>query len=157
MTRDELARLIEEYAAGLEAQLRLLGQLDAIATRQRDITLVKDYVAFNKASEPREDLTNALLAIEERIKPIRERLAEHRREASSLPAYDRVVALYKDAQDRITRILATDQESLRVMTEAEAARRLALAGIGQGELTLAAYRKVLAPPVASATLINGRG
>ena len=157
MTPDELARLIDEYAAGLEAQLRLLRQLDTIAARQRDITLVKDYVAFNKASEPREQLTHALLAIEERLKPIRARLAEQRREASALPTYARVLALYKEAQDMIERILAIDQESLRVMTDAEAARRLALASIGQGEATLAAYRKVLAPPVASATLINGRG
>lgn len=157
MTEDALPRVIEEYEAGLEAQLRLLAQLDTIAKRQRDITLVKDYAAFNKASEPREELTHALLAIEERLRPIRERLAAHRREASMLPNYTRVVALHKEAQDLIARILAVDQESLRVMTDAEAARRLALASIGQGEMTLNAYRKVLAPPVASATLINGRG
>lgn len=157
MTRDELASLIDEYDAGLQAELQLLGQLDAIATRQRDITLVKDYAAFNQASEPRESLTHALLSIEERLKPIRERLAAQRREAQALPAYARVVARHKEAQDLVTRILATDRESLKVMTDAEAARRLALAGIEQGEMTLAAYRKVLAPPVASATLINGRG
>jgi hypothetical protein len=157
VTRDELASLIDEYEAGLQAELQLLGQLDAISKRQRDITFVKDYAAFNKESEPRERLTHALLAIEEGIKPIRERLAAHRSDAQALATYARVLARHKEAQELVTRILAMDRESLRVMTDAEAARRLALAGIEQGEMTLAAYRKVLAPPVASATLINGRG
>jgi hypothetical protein len=157
VTRDELGSLIDEYEAGLQAELQLLGQLDAIAARQRDTSLVKDYAEFNRNSEPRERLTHAILAIEERLKPLRERLAAERREAATLPAYTRVVARHQEAQALVSRILEIDQESLRVMTDAEAARRLALAGLEQGEMTLAAYRKVLAPPVASATLINGRG
>ena len=157
MTVEALASLLDEYEAGLDAELQLLGELETMARRQRDISLARDYTTFNRESETRERLTHALLAIEERLRPVRDQLAASREAAVQLPAYDRVVERHGRSQRVIARILATDQESLRVMREAEAARKLALARIEQGEVTLAAYRRVLVPTVATPTLVNKRG
>ncbi len=46
---------------------------------------------------------------------------------------------------------------MSALANAELARRSAVAGLEKGETTLAAYRRVLAPPVASATLLKRRG
>ena len=157
MTSEPLASLLEEYEAGLHAELQLLAELEALALRQRDTTLARDYDAFNREAETRERVTRGLLTIEAGLRPVRERLAARRDEASTLPHYGRVLARHQAAEALVTRILGMDRESLKVMTEAESARKLALAGIEHGEMTLAAYRRVLAPAVSSATLFNTRG
>jgi len=157
VTRDALASLVDEYEAGLEAELRLLGDLALIAGRQQEGSRAQDFEAFRRESELREHLTHSLLAIEERLKPVRETLAQNRQHTATLPNYQRMSMRHREAQDAVARILGTDRESFRVMAEAELARRAALAGLEQGEQTLAAYRKVLAPPAAAPSLVNKRG
>jgi hypothetical protein len=157
VTRDALASLVDEYEAGLDAELQLLGELEQIAGRQREVSQAQDFDAFRRESERREQLTHSLLAIEERLKPVRETLAAHRQHTSSLPNYQRMSIRHREAQDAVARILGTDRESFRVMAEAGVARRAALAGLEQGEQTLAAYRKVLAPPAATPSLVDKRG
>ena len=78
MTRDALAALIDEYEAGLDAELRLLGPLEAIALRQRDVTVARNLDAFQDESARRDRLTNSLLTIEDSLRSIRTTLAEHR-------------------------------------------------------------------------------
>jgi hypothetical protein len=46
---------------------------------------------------------------------------------------------------------------MKALQDAELARRAAMAIVERGETTLAAYGKVIAPPVSSATLLNRRG
>jgi hypothetical protein len=157
VTRDALASLVDEYEAGLEAELRLLADLEQIAARQQDTSRVQDFEAFQRETERREDLTRSLLAIEERIKPVRETLAQNRQQTATLPNYARMSTRHREAQEAVNRILGTDRESFRVMADAELARRAALAGIEQKEQTLSAYRKVLAPPAATPSLVNKRG
>ena len=67
------------------------------------------------------------------------------------------VALHREAATLVGSILTADQASLSALADAELARRTAVASLERGETTLAAYRRVLAPPVASATLLNRRG
>jgi hypothetical protein len=157
VTRDALASLIDEYEAGLDAELQILSDLEAIAARQRDVSLVRDFDAFTRESEQRERLTHSLLSIEERVRPVRDQLSAHRQDAAALPHYRRVSQRHREAQDAVARILSTDRESFRVMAEAGLARRAAMAGLEQGEMTLAAYRKVLAPPAATPSLVDKRG
>ena len=42
MSTPDLPTIIEQYRVGLEAELVLLGRLEAIATRQRETTEVSD-------------------------------------------------------------------------------------------------------------------
>jgi hypothetical protein len=157
VTPDDLARLIEQYRAGIVAELNLLKQLAAVSRRQQDTTRKGDFGTFNTASDTRDDLMRSLVMIEEGLRNVRQSLTEHRAIASRLPGFDEVAALHREAAQLVGSILSTDQESLAALADAELARRSAVSNLERGESTLAAYRRVLAPPVASATLFNRKG
>jgi len=53
--------------------------------------------------------------------------------------------------------VAVDQDSVQALKNAEQARHIAAQALEQGESTLAAYRRVVTPTLASATLVNRRG
>jgi len=157
VTPDDLARLIEQYRAGIVAELNLLKQLAAVSRRQHDTTRKRDFATFTAASDTRDDLMRSLVMIEEGLRDVRASLTEHRAVASRLPGFDEVAALHREAAQLVGSVLSTDQDSLAALADAELARRSAISNLERGETTLAAYRRVLAPPVASATLFNRKG
>ena len=67
------------------------------------------------------------------------------------------MAQHREAAQLVSAFSSTDQQSLSALADAELARRSAVVSLERGETTLAAYRRVLAPPVASATLVDRRG
>lgn len=157
MTADDLVRLIAQYRAGIEAELNLLRQLSDVAAHQRSVTGTGDFAAFNAAADERDRIMRSLVTIEEGLREVRGTLTEHREVAERIRGFDEVVALHREAATLTNTILNADQASLSALADAELARRTAVASLERGETTLAAYRRVLAPPVASATLLNRRG
>lgn len=157
MTPDDLARLIGQYRAGLDAEMNILRQLAHVAERQHATTRQGDFGAFNHAADERDRLTQSLVNIEAGLRDIRQQLTDHRDKASRLPGFDQVVAMHHDAAQLVNTILSRDKQSMASLADAELARRSAVAGIERGETTLAAYRRVLTPPAESATLVNRRG
>jgi hypothetical protein len=157
VTPDELVRLIEQYRAGIEAELALLRQLADVSTDQRTHTSAGDFSAFAGASDDRDRIMRSLVTIEEDLRQVRTTLTEHRELAGRIRGFDDVVTLHREAATLVASILNSDQASLSALADAELARRTAVASLERGETTLAAYRRVLAPPVASATLVNRRG
>ena len=157
MTRDELARLISEYHAGVEAEIRLLHQLADVSSRQRAVTAGGDFKQFTQPADERDAIMRSLVTIEDGLRTVRQTLASHRERAAGLQGFDAVVKLHREATQIVNRIMATDQASLSALADADLARRSAVASLERGESTLAAYRRVLAPPVASATLVDRRG
>jgi len=157
MTRDDLTRLISEYHAGVEAELNLLRQLAEISERQRTVTAGGDLKQFNRPADERDAIMRSLVTIEEGLRAVREKLTLHREQAAGVAGFDAVVKLHRDAAHVVSRIMATDQASLSALADADLARRSAVASLERGESTLAAYRRVLAPPVANATLVDRRG
>ncbi|HET9371596.1 MAG TPA: hypothetical protein VFO19_15150 [Vicinamibacterales bacterium] len=157
MTRDELVRLVEQYRAGIEAELQLLRQLAEIANRQRTETTTRNLAGLGHAADERDAIMRSLVMIEEGLRAVRQVLTEHRDVATTLPGYQDVAARHREAAHLVNDILAVDQQSLSALADAELARRSAMASLERGEATLAAYRRVLAPPVASATLFDRRG
>ena len=97
------------------------------------------------------------MTIEDGLRAVRQTLSDHRESASRIEGFHRVMARHREAADLVSDILSTDRESLSALADAELARRSAVASLERGESTLACYRRVLAPPVASATLVNRRG
>lgn len=153
----ELGGLIEQYHAGIEAELVVLRQLEKIAERQHLVSEARDFDALAAETDARERLTRTLVAIEEGLRELRKQLAGRRREAEQLAEFHDALVAHREAAELVARILSTDQQSLRAMADAELARRASLASLDRGESTLAAYRKVLTPPVASATIVNRQG
>jgi len=157
MNRDDLARLITQYHAGIDAELTLLRQLSDVAARQRAASEAGDFTAFGTTADERDRVMRSLVVIEEGLRSVRQTLTEHRHVAMTLPGFDQVATLHREAAMAVNKILSTDQASLSALADAELARRSAVASLERGETTLAAYRRVLVPPVASATLLDRRG
>ncbi|MEO7191712.1 MAG: hypothetical protein ABI051_11720 [Vicinamibacterales bacterium] len=157
MTADEIVRLIEQYRAGVEAELVLLHQLADVSSRQRSVTHAGDFDAFGHAADERDRIMQSLVTIEEGLRSVRLELAAHRQLAMSIDGFESVLASHHEATALVSSILADDQALVSALADAELARRSAVASLERGETTLAAYRRVLAPPLASASLLNRRG
>lgn len=108
-------------------------------------------------ADERERTMAGLVRIEHELKPIRYALATHREEAAALQGFADVVALHRRASDLVSTIISADRQSLQALQEAEVARLIAAQAIEAGENTLAAYRRILAPPLRGATLVRRRG
>ncbi len=157
MNDHALVDALAQYRAGLDTQIALLEQLALVAARQRGGTARRDFEQLGIEGDERDRLTRALVAVEEGLQPVRAHLAAAREQVARLGAHTEAVALRQRAAALVARILATDEESMQSLTDAELARRAAVASLEQGETTLAAYRRVLAPPLSHSALVNRHG
>ena len=157
MTPEALARLLEQYRAGLEAEMAILHQLEHVAAAQGVSSGGADFAGFTSSADERDRLMQGLVAIETDLREVRKQLSEHRATASHIVGFAEVAKLHRDAAELVGRIIATDEQSIAALADAELARRSAVAGLDRGESTLAAYRRVLAPPLNSPTLVDKRG
>jgi hypothetical protein len=158
VTRQDIADALAQYRAGLQTGIGLLRQLDAVASRQRAGTETRDFKQLAAEADARERLTRALVSIEPGLRDVRAFLSTLPDAAlEDQPDYPEVTALRQTAADLVAAILKTDGASMRALAEAELAHRAAIANLECGEATLAAYRRVLTPPVASASLLDVRG
>lgn len=157
MTRSETEQLLAQYQAGLEAEMVLLRQLAALAQRQKASTESRNFEQLSAESDDRDRVTRSLVALEDGLTDVRHRLAAVKAQAVTLPAYTRIVDMRREAAELVSSVLSVDQESLKSLADAEMARRAAMASLEKGETTLAAYRKVLTPPVEHAALVDRRG
>ena len=157
MTRQELELTLDEFRRGLETELALLRQLQAVAAGQREVSEARDFDRFQLLSDERDRLTRSLLAIEHSLADARASLVEWRDQASGIPVYGTILALRQASSTLVSEILESDRKAMRVLADAEVARRAALSSLERGENTLAAYRRVLAPPVSNAGLVDSRG
>ena len=156
MAESPLVALIEQYRAGLEAELVILRKLELTAANQKEASAVQDFGALNRAADERDGLMAALVNIEGQLRVVRQTLSNSREEARHLPGYPEAVILHREAIALVTRILNTDGESLDALAAAELARREAVRAMEQGETTLAAYRRVMTT-LPGATLVDRRG
>jgi hypothetical protein len=157
VTRDEAARLLEQYGAGIDAEVTLLRQLADVAKDQREVTAAANFQAFNAVADRRDAIMRSLVTMEENLRALRVELTAHRDVARQVDGYDEVVNRHREATELVNVILSTDQQSISALADAELARRSAMASLERGETTLAAYRRVLSPPVSSAKLVDKVG
>lgn len=157
MTPTELAPLVVQYRAGLEAEIAMLHHLAALAVREREVTATGALSALQEITDARDRIMASLVAVESQLKPVRRELAQARSQLAHVPGFDELAALHEQAADLAAHIVATDQHSLESLKEAELARRFAAESLEKGESTLAAYRRVVTPNLANATLVNRRG
>src|SRR5258708_12821589 len=144
MPESPLVALIEQYRAGLEAELVILRRLEQTAARQREATAAQDLAALNRAADDRDGLMAALVNIEGQLRIVRQTLSASREEARHLRGYSEAVRLHREAIALVSGILNTDAESLEALAAAELARRDAARAMEQGEMTLAPYLRVSA-------------
>lgn len=157
MTTEELAHTLATYGAGLQAELALLQQLEALAIRQHEASTENDLNRLTQVGDERARLMSALVQLEHDLKPLREIIAAKLAAARQIPGFDEVLVRHRHASELVTQIMESDRQVLRQLHDAETARREAAQAIETGENTLAAYRRVIAPSVASVGLIDRRG
>ena len=157
MTLRELTPLVEQYRAGLDAELMLLHRLQAIAVDQRRASETGSATEMQSTVDNRDRVMATLVTVEHELKGVRKQLLQFREYLSDMPAFQEIVGLHRQAADLVADIVAVDQDSVQALRNAEQARHLAAQALEQGESTLAAYRRVVAPTLASATLVNRRG
>lgn len=158
MTPPHVADALAQYRAGLQTGIELLRQLQAVAERQREGSENRDFKQLAAEADARNRITHALVAIEPGLRDVRAYLATlPEDELYAEPDYEAVMALRQTAADLVQVILRSDGDSMRALADAELAHRAARANLECGEATLAAYRRVLTSPVASASLLDVRG
>lgn len=154
---NDLLPLVTQYRAGLEAEIALLQRLAALAEREREVTASGSLVALNEISDARDGVMASLVAVEAQLTSVRRILVDTRERLAGSEAFEELTALHKEAADLASSIMTADVHSMASLREAELARRFAQESIDQGESTLAAYRRVVNPPLKNATLVNRRG
>ena len=157
MNPRDLPQFVAQYRAGLEAEMTLLHRLEWLATRQREASEQADLEALAAVSDQRDRVMAGLVTIEHELKPIRMALLEDRKSLDDVEEFQDVAALHRQAAALVERIVTSDRVSLDALKEAELARRFASQSVGQGESTLAAYRRVVAPHGSGATLVDRKG
>jgi hypothetical protein len=153
----ELEELVVAYGAGLDAELKLLRQLQRLAAEQREATGDQDFDRLTRIGEQRERVMAGLVHIEHELKPVRTRLAADRNTAAKCHGFDLLAARHRDAAALVNTIISSDRETLAALRDAEVARRFAAQTLETGETTLAAYRRIVAPPLSGPALVNRRG
>ena len=157
MTPQDLPQFVAQYRAGLEAEMTLLHRLEWLAVRQRETSEEHNLEALALVSDQRDRVMAGLVTIEHELKPIRMALLEFRKSLDDVGGFQEVAAMHREAAELVERIVGSDRSSLDALKEAELARRFASQALGQGESTLAAYRRVVAPEVPGASLLNRKG
>lgn len=157
MTPRDLTPLIEQYRAGLDAELMLLHRLQAISVDQRRATETGSVTGMQASIDDRDRVMATLVTVEHQLKSVRQQLVVFREYLANMPAFQEIVVLHRQAADLVADIVAVDQDSVQALKNAEQARHVAAQALEQGESTLAAYRRVVTPTLASATLVNRRG
>jgi len=153
----ELTPLVEQYRAGLDAELMLLHRLQALSVDQRRASETGSVLEMQRSIDGRDRVMATLVTVEHELKGVRQQLLKFREYLADMPAFLEIVALHRQAADLVADIVAVDQDSVQALKNAEHARHIAAQALEQGESTLAAYRRVVTPTLASATLVNRRG
>lgn len=157
MTPHALDALLTQYHAGLDAELTLLARLEELARQQARASEAEDLDGFHDASDHRDRVMESLLAIEQQLVPVRRTLLEHRQTLAGNPAFETVAALHRHTAQRVAAIVAGDERTMTALRQVEQARRVALQALEQGEQTLAAYRRVIAPAPETSAFFSRKG
>jgi hypothetical protein len=157
MTREQLLPLVEQYRAGLDAELMLLHRLQALAVEQRRVSQTGSVSDIHRTVDARDRVLATLVTVEHELKTIRQLLHAGREYLGELPGFQEIVERHKEAAELVAGIMDVDRDSIEALKEAEQARRIAAQSLEQGETTLAAYRRVVSPGLTPATLVNRRG
>lgn len=155
--RTDLLPFIAQYRAGLEAEIVVLRRLATLAAREREVVTNGPLADLHDVIDQRDRLMASLVAIESQLRPTRDALAEARHQLQHLAPFQELASLHDEATSLAREIIASDDHSRTALHQAELARRFAAESLEKGETTLAAYRRVVTPLLANATLVNRRG
>jgi hypothetical protein len=154
MTLDEA---LFAYTAGLDAELAILQQVEALAAEQRAVWARNELLPLGALATRRAALMHELTAVESRVAPLRDRVRADLDHARRSPGYAAAEARRVDVQARAAALMAADRQFLTDLEATLEGRRREVHDLDTGGATLAAYRRIVVPDVASAGLFDSRG
>ena len=157
MVPEDLSVVLADYAAGLDSAQQLLAQLEGLATRQHHLAVSPAPEQVAALVDERQHVLDGLLALETRLRPLRERIGADLEQARRVPGFQVVADRHRAAAAAVTRIMEVDQQSLDELRLASSQRREDALTVETAGATLAAYRRVLEGPQGSAGLVDERG
>lgn len=152
-----LAQVLRDYGAGLRAELALLHQMDGLSKQLRQASEEGHLPDVTALAAQREHVAAALMNLEEQLRPLRSRLADHAASLTADPAFREVSALHREAGALVATIMSADADTVRVLRDADDVRRSTTQALEAGEATLAAYRRSVSPAPRPAGLVDQRG
>ncbi|MEI6668824.1 MAG: hypothetical protein WCP29_11765 [Acidobacteriota bacterium] len=157
MTDEQLRQLLALYGPGLEAEVALLHQLEPLAAAQQDALDAQDASLVARIAQDRGRIMAALVTIEGDLRATRQELAAHREAVAGMAGFAEISRLHRVAADLVATIVHADEDTREALQEAEIARRFAADTLNLAGSTLAAYRRVVHPPVTAAGLVDRHG
>jgi hypothetical protein len=154
MTFDDV---LVAYTAGLDTAIVLLRQVEALAGEQRDAWTRNDLSPLAALATRRAALMHDLAAVEARLEPMRDRLVTDLVRTRRSARYAAADARGQEAKALVQRLMAADRSFLIDLETTLVARRREAHDLDTGGATLAAYKRVVAPTVASAGLFDSLG
>ena len=145
------------YIDGLDTEIAILRQVEALALEQRTAWARDELLPLGSLATRRAALMHELAATETRIAPLRDRLRSDLVRARRTPGYPRAEARSQEAQALIRTLMSGDRQFLTDLEASLDVRRREAHDLDTGGATLAAYRRVVVPAVATAGLFERRG
>lgn len=151
------AAVLADYRSGLTIQIQKLGELleqsrqQHVAIRQSEVELLA------AATQRRETVMAELRGLEERLAPVRSGIAAALHRFRHAVGFEAASGLHQQAALLLNQILEEDEAIRGALASSDATRRCDVQTLDAAGATLAAYRRIVAPPTPSAALVNRRG
>jgi D-Tyr-tRNAtyr deacylase len=157
VTPANLDSALASYTAGIDAEMELLCELQQMSDRQKMASAADDLANLRQLADARARVMEALLNLDAQLLPLRGTLMTHLDLARTRPGFEAAARRHRSAREIVAKILECDARTVSAMTDAAAARRELAHTLELGGTTLAAYRRIIAPPPAHASLFDQRG
>jgi hypothetical protein len=157
VNEEHLRQQLALYGPGLEAEVALLHQLRRLAVAQREALDGQSSEVLSRFVQERDRIMTALVTIEGNLRATRQELAANRQSVAGMDGFSEISQLHQTAAELVASIVHSDRDSMLALEQAEIARRFAADTLNVAGSTLAAYRRVVSPPVTGAGLVDRHG
>jgi hypothetical protein len=148
---------LDAYAESLVPELDLLRALIGCSSDQNHAAATGDLPALARATLERQRVMDEFLALETAVRPMRDSIAQTLAAARALPGFWNVNEVHREAERLFAALRDKDAETAASLRQLDDVGRSDAQRLEAGELTLAAYKRVVAPPPSSAELVDRRG
>lgn len=148
---------LASYSAGIDAEMELLRELQQMSDRQKAASAGDDLESLRQLGEARARVMEALLNLDAELLPFRGLVTAHLDLARTRPGFEGAARRHQVARELVGAILECDATTVARITEDAATRRDLAHTLEVGGATLAAYRRIIAPPPTQASIFQDRG
>ena len=148
---------MDQYCLAFRPVLDLLASLLDCATSQEAAALAADFEALAAATERRSEAMRALEAADAPLRAAREVIARSADGLHADPLLAQIETLHRQARDFVAAVSQRDARTQSALQRLSDEARTSAQQLEVGGTTLAAYRRIVAPPLQSAELVDRRG